>query len=267
MNILDEFVLDKASDEHAFRLFEGEWSSDVPGFASGKASLFDDHRIKFMETAVGGFAGKTILELGPLEGAHTYMLARRGAKSIVSIESNKRAFVKCLIVKNALRFDADFLLGDFRSYLREMKSRVDFVLACGVLYHMTDPVTLIEDIARVTDCFGVWSHYYDGAIIRSRPDLCEKFSDTPTIKKFNDIEVCLYEQRYLKALEWKGFCGGAAENSFWMTRDSMISIIEKLGFNITVGEDVTTHPNGPCILFVAKRLANQSEFPTRARAL
>jgi SAM-dependent methyltransferase len=225
----------------------------VPGFISGKAELFDDHRIKLIESIIEGFFGKTVLELGPLEGGHTSMLARRGAKSILAIESNKRAFVRCLIVKNALRFDADFLLGNFQSYLREMKSKVDFVLASGVLYHMHDPISLLEDVGRITDCFGIWSHYYDDTIIRSNPELAEKFSNAPSIKTFRQIEVPLYEQRYLRALEWKGFSGGAAENSFWMTRDSMFSIIEKLGFGITVAEDVATHPNGPCVLFVAKR--------------
>ena len=253
MDILDEYVLDKASGENAFRLFENEWSSDVPGFPSGRAALFDDHRIKSVEGVLGGFSGKTVLELGPLEGGHTFMMAQRGAKSIVSIESNRRAFVKCLIVKNALRFEADFLLGDFRSYLQDMKSKVDFLLASGVLYHMEDPIALIEDIGRVADCFAVWSHYYESSIIQSRPDLAEKFSDTPTVRKFRNIELSLYEQRYLKALEWKGFCGGAGKNSFWMTRDDMFSVIKELGFDVTVLEDVTIHPNGPCVLFVAKR--------------
>ena len=41
-------------------------------------------------------------------------MARAGATHITSIESNIRAFMKCLIVKEALGFSADIYLGDFR---------------------------------------------------------------------------------------------------------------------------------------------------------
>ena len=70
----------------------------TPGFAQ----LFEDDRILWDEEKLGKFLSKRVLELGPLEGAHTYMLQQLGAKEIISIESNKRAFLKCLIIKNIL---------------------------------------------------------------------------------------------------------------------------------------------------------------------
>jgi hypothetical protein len=58
----------------AFDLFAGAWSSDVPGIGGGAAALFDDDRVRWLEDRAGGSAGKT--ELGPLEGGHTWMMAR-----------------------------------------------------------------------------------------------------------------------------------------------------------------------------------------------
>jgi hypothetical protein len=53
-------------------LFNGEWASNVPGFGMGELKLFDDPRVKWLGEQMGGFAGKRILELGPLEGGtHT----------------------------------------------------------------------------------------------------------------------------------------------------------------------------------------------------
>jgi len=43
--------------------------------------------------------GKKVLELGPLEGAHTYMLEKAGG-DVLSIEGNHGAYIRCLIVKN-----------------------------------------------------------------------------------------------------------------------------------------------------------------------
>ena len=62
--------------------------------------------------------GFRILELGPLEGAHTYQLEKLGAAEIVAIEANKEAFLKCLIIKELAQLErARFLLGDFVTYL------------------------------------------------------------------------------------------------------------------------------------------------------
>jgi hypothetical protein len=76
-------------------------------------------------------------------------MVSRGAAHITSIESNTRAFLKCLIVKNALNFDVDLRLEDFRPFLATCRETYDLVLASGVLYHMTDPVQLLTDMARV----------------------------------------------------------------------------------------------------------------------
>jgi hypothetical protein len=237
----------------AFGLFEGEWSSNVPGFGMGSIGLFNDPRMWWLGKQVGGFAGKRILELGPLEGGHTYMMSRAGAARITSIESNMRAFHKCLIVKNALGFDADFMLGDFRHYLANTNDTYDFVLASGVLYHMLDPVKLLVDIARIAPSIGVWTHYYDDDVIRSRPELKKRFADEPTAKQFQGRALVSYEQMYLEAESLPGFCGGNSPNSYWMTKNSLLDVLDALGLKVTVGEDTKDHPNGPSLLFYATR--------------
>jgi hypothetical protein len=130
-DILDAYVSESPSAERAFGLFAGEWSSEIPGYGFGQAKLFDDYRIRWVEEQCGGLKGKRILELGPLEGGHTYMMARAGAASITSIEANTRAFLKCLVVQNALKFEADFRLGDFRRYLANNAEVYDLLLASG----------------------------------------------------------------------------------------------------------------------------------------
>ncbi|HET8630288.1 MAG TPA: hypothetical protein VFL91_22955, partial [Thermomicrobiales bacterium] len=53
---------------------------------AGTVPLFEDARITWAAEQFGGFAEKTVRELGPLEGAHTTMLERLGATSITAIE-------------------------------------------------------------------------------------------------------------------------------------------------------------------------------------
>jgi hypothetical protein len=251
--ILDEYSQDIPTAAGAFKIFEGEWSTYIPGFGFGHAHLFDDGRIRWFESNCNGFFGKKVLELGPLEGAHTHMLASRGAANIVSIESNKRAFLKCLIVQNALKFKAQFLYGDFTSYLREETSSYDFILTCGVLYHMKDPVGLLRDISRLGNSVGIWTHYYDEEVINERPELKLKFDPNPEIEVINGVQIKKYRQSYLNDIDLKGFCGGSAPHSYWLTRESLFACLAALGYKTRFTLDERDHVHGPSICIYAYR--------------
>jgi SAM-dependent methyltransferase len=78
-----------------------------------------------------------VLELGPLEGGHSFMFERLGAREVIAIEANPRAYLKCLIIKELLDLRrVRFLCGDFLEYLRADGTDFDLVFASGVLYHM-----------------------------------------------------------------------------------------------------------------------------------
>ena len=66
--------------------------------------------MRWLAETLGGLQGRDVLELGPLEAAHTAALLQAGARSVLAIEANKQAFLKCLIVKElcGLR-DASFM--------------------------------------------------------------------------------------------------------------------------------------------------------------
>jgi SAM-dependent methyltransferase len=233
----------------AFTIFQNEWSSAVPGFEAGKSTLFEDDRVRWLESQFGSLQGKRVLELGPLEGGHTTMMERAGAE-IVSIEANQRSFLKCLVVKNALHLKTEFLYGDFCRYLESAPPRsFDLVLASGVLYHMKEPLKLLHEVARVGNAFGVWTHYYDAAIIGATP----RFDPHPQFHMLDGKTVEVYQQNYLFAVTAKGFCGGSAPTSYWLTREGMLDYAKSLGFEVRVGAEDVNHPAGPCILFFAKR--------------
>ena len=252
-SILDAYATERPSIFAAFDIFEGEWSSNIPGLGIGGSGLFDDPRIKWLSQQCGGFSGKSILELGPLEGGHSFMMAKGKAARILAIESNTRAFLKCLIVKNALNFETEFQLGDFRPYLQATTETFDFVLACGVLYHMQEPETLLAHLSRVAPRLGLWTHYYDRDVIMGRADLMGKFVEQPEIVRFGGREVEKYQQHYLAALNAAGFCGGNAPTSYWLSRASLLGLLDDFGYKVTIGTDEHDHQNGPCILLYAER--------------
>lgn len=253
-NALDLYTLDAPSHDLAFKIFDGTWLCDVPGYGHGDKPIFSDSRIPWFGQLCGGFEGKSVLELGPLEGAHTYMLAKGGAHPILSIESNSRSFLKCLIVKNALRFNAEFMYGDFRKFLEKRESRFDLLLASGVLYHMTDPVSLLENMAYASDSICIWTHYFDREVFQTNKEMRKRIDEVPECTSFRGIKVETHRHRYLDGLQKDKFIGGSHHTSQWMTRESIESVLGALGMSIVVGSNDMDHPAGPAILLYATRL-------------
>jgi SAM-dependent methyltransferase len=239
----------------AFDLFAGEWVCEIPGIGLGSVPAFEDVRIRWLVAQAGGLAGKSVLELGPLEAGHTHMMAAAGADPILAIESNSRAFLKCLIVKSAFDLKAELLLGDFRKFLATTDRHFDFLLASGVLYHMSDPLSLIEDACRIADRIGIWTHYFDEGIIRQNSVMAPKFTKPPRLVAYKDRNLRLHEQSYMADVESPIFCGGAEPVSYWMERADILALFELNGFRVVPGDENVAHPHGPCLLLYAQRQA------------
>ena len=256
--ILDAYVSGLPNLQLAVNIFEGEWSSRLPGadiVSTGPSKLFEDDRINWSMAQLGGAAGKRILELGPLEGGHSYMLEKLGAESIVAVEANTRSYLKCLITKEIYDLHkVRFLLGDFVEYLRAGDEKFDICVASGVLYHMLNPCELIELMAARSDKVMIWSHYYDAKALAANENVSsDKFSEM-TEENHGGYAHQLHQYNYREALDWDGFCGGAAPFSRWMSKEGIFGCLRHFGFtDIQTNFDAPQHQNGPSICLVATK--------------
>ncbi len=76
--ILDEYAVGMPSAQNAVDALPG-WNHALPEHAGAKAGLgafYNDGRILWALERFGSLEGHKILELGPLEAAHTSLLAR-----------------------------------------------------------------------------------------------------------------------------------------------------------------------------------------------
>ncbi|MBW4693767.1 MAG: class I SAM-dependent methyltransferase [Lyngbya sp. HA4199-MV5] len=263
--VTNRYISSAPSPQNALDIFHGEWSSVLPEplahLSAGAAQLFSDVRIDWLVETIGGVVDKNVLELGPLEGGHTYMLEKLGASSIVAIESNTHAFLKSLIIKELFELKRSrFLYGDFIEFLRQEDTpSFQVCLASGVLYHMQKPAELIALLSRhCLEHLFLWTHYYDAAIIAANPSLLPKFNDS-TQSDYEGFQHTLYRQEYQTALTWSGFCGGNAPISAWMTRADIIRCLEYFGFEVLgINFDQPDHQNGPALALIAKRCRKAS---------
>lgn len=256
-DIEDLFVSGSPHPQKVIDMFQGQWSSNlpVPGVVSGTNQLFYDDRIEWFVEQMGSVKNKSIVELGPLEGAHAWMLEAAGVSSIDSIEANTMSYLRCLAVKELTGLSkTHFMLGDFVDFLRETPNTYDICIASGVLYHMQSPVEVIDLISRHVDSVMIWTHYYDEDAIAENAHIDEnKFSESIQMNH-GGFEHELHQYNYLDALALKGFCGGTARFSRWMTKQTLLDALRHFGFGkISCDADKLDHPNGPCITIAASK--------------
>lgn len=256
-SVLDSYVKEPPSQQNAVNLFTGEWSSKLPieGVTSGELGLFDDDRVHWAMARLGNVSGQSVLELGPLEGGHTYMLDRAGAR-VLAVEAHARAYVKCLIAKEILGMPgARFLLGDLNAHLASTTDTYDACFASGVLYHMRAPVETLALISKVTTRLFLWTHYYDADIVNASDLLRPRFSTHEKTEQ-TGFPHTLHRFNYESALQLKGFCGGNAEHSNWLSRADLFGALSHLGWHVDdIGFEAPDHPHGPALALIATRIA------------
>ena len=199
----------------------------------------------------GRLDGMSILELGPLEGAHTYQLEQLGAQRVVAIESNGDAFQRCLVVKNMLALNrTTFLLGDCTRHLAASTDTYDMIFASGILYHMDDPAELIRLLAARTSKVFIWTHYYDAAFRyangRPLPHKAVSYSKDGLALSFYRLD---YGSRFRR-----DFLGGLLPQTHWLSLEGIFAALAFHGFaTVRVIDDNRNGQRGPAVTLAASR--------------
>jgi Protein of unknown function (DUF1698) len=233
------------------------WASRFPppleDVRAGEAPLFQDPRITWAFDRLGGVEGRTVLELGPLEGAHSYMAHVAGSSRVTAVETNPKAFLKCLIVKELLDLDrCSFLCGDALEFLSANQEQFDVCIACGILYHMVEPVRLIDLISRRAGRLIIWTHFYDDAALANKR--LAKRLGTPQTMEYGGFAYRVHRHRYGLDTRFAGFCGGTQPYSHWLPREDLLGALAYFGWrDIEIAFEEKSHPNGPALALVATK--------------
>ena len=255
---LAEFLTTYPCEQNSFDIFGKSWSSNFDGvLTNGTANLSDDPRIHWLLDQID-INNKEVLELGPLEAGHTYMLEKSGA-NVLAIEANKGAFLRCLIVKNYLNLSAKFLLGNFEK-LNFNNRTFDLVVASGILYHMSDPVELLKSISSISNKIFLWTHYFEpdlslwSSSLKSSIDSGKWEINNPHVTEYGGLGIRCIKQYYGEALGWSGFCGGTDVYSYWIFKEDLLSLLQRLGYNdIKISFDNVSGKNGPSFCVLAQK--------------
>jgi hypothetical protein len=233
------------------------WNTRFPdeyGVVAGNLVHFPDERVLWAIARYGSVANANVLEIGPMEGAHTFLLQHHGAH-VTAVEANKRAFLKCLITKEIVGMPrARFLLGDCVQYLEQNKVHYDLVVACGVLYHMVNPLRFLEAVAARTDTLYLWTHYIDEDTATVGSAEAKNLSTIREAHDFHGTRMTLYRMGYNEAHLLDHFCGGIYNEPRWMSRASIIEALRVLGFSeLEIAHEGRPYPTQPCFSIFARK--------------
>jgi SAM-dependent methyltransferase len=199
----------------------------------GTISLGQDHRIGQFFSAFP--RAETILELGPMEGAQTVELLRRPhVRRIVGVEARASNIDKAKFVQGLLGItNVELIQANLEEFELRTLGKFDAVFCCGLLYHLSAPWKLIEQLANVSSNLFLWTHYSEDA---SADQIINGF------RGHFQPEGGADEPR-----------SGLGPTSFWMTLGSLMRVLTRSGYKtIEVLENDLDHLYGPSISLAAK---------------
>jgi hypothetical protein len=196
------------------------------------------------------------LELGPLEGAHSYMAQMAGASRVTAVEANTNAFLKCLVVKELFDLDrCSFLCGDALEYLSAGSEQFDLCIACGILYHMVEPIRLLDLISQRSTRLILWTHFYDDVLRGNQANkrLSRRLGSVEE-HEYQGFRYHAHHHRYASDVRIGGFCGGTQPYSRWLPREDLLRALSHFGWSDPeIAFEDRFNPAGPSLALVTTR--------------
>ena len=173
---------------------------------------------------------KTILELGSLEGAQSFILAQQpGVKRIVALEGREANLRKARLVQGLLEIqNVEFIQANLEHADLTAFGEFDAIFCCGLLYHLPEPWTLLGQLPKVAPLLFIWTQY---AADTEAHDLGRGLRGKIHIEGGADEPL-----------------SGMSSTATWLTRDSLRDVLATSGYKkIEVIHDDPAHANGPAV--------------------
>lgn len=201
-----------------------------------------DHRLRRIVQAASDSVGKPlcdcrVLDLACLEGHYAIEFALHDA-SVVGIELRKANIEKAAFVAKALDLkNVDFYMDDVKNLSLERYGVFDIIICSGILYHLRgeDGCALISSLRAC--CSGIlildtfiaterqYSIEFDGRVVHGSQYL-EHDPEASDEEKLADLWASVEN-----------------DTSFWLTEDSLLSLLQDAGFSLCAELLMPAHPD------------------------
>lgn len=206
-------------------------------FGGGISAVGDERLERFFRYAPNA---ETVLELGALEGAQSFLLARQpGIKRVVALEGREANLRKARLVQELLQIgnvefaQANLEHADLRSF-----GKFDAIFCSGLLYHLPEPWKLVEQLPEIAPVLFIWTQY---AAENEARDLGNGLRGKIHIEGGADEPL-----------------SGMSATATWLTLDSLRALLARSGYKkIEIIHDEPGHVNGPAVTLGASAGASE----------
>lgn len=193
----------------------------------GHVSAVGDIRIaQFHEFAP---EAETILELGSLEGAHTFMLAQHPrVRRVVALEGRSANIRKARFVQQLLQIEnAEFIQANLETDPLSFGS-FDVVFCSALVSHLPQPWKLIERLASIAPKLFLWTVY----------------ADDPSA----DVVVDGFRGHFRAEAGVGDPLSGLSDQSLWLTLGSLVEALTRSGYDrIEIIHNDLSHSQGRAV--------------------
>jgi hypothetical protein len=179
---------------------------------------------------------ETILELGSLEGAHSFILARHpGVKRVVALEGREANLRKAQFVQGLLKIgNVEFAQANLEHADLRTFGKFDALFCCGLLYHLPEPWKLIEQCCAIAPLLFIWTQY-------------------AAENEAHDVGHGLRGKIHVEGGADEPLSGMSA-TATWLTLDSLRVLLLASGYeSVEVIHDDPGHANGPAVTIGGRR--------------
>jgi methyltransferase family protein len=181
---------------------------------------------------------RTVLELGSLEGGHTFALSRHPqVERVLALEARADNIARARFVQSLLGITkAEFVKSNLEETRIAKYGGFDAILCSGLLYHLPKPWHLLEQFPEVSPNLFLSTHYV---------------ADDQANVTVNGLRGVRWDEG--KVL---GPLSGLSRKSFWPTLGSLIKLLTNNGYkSVHIFENNLHHPNG-CVVNLAATTDN-----------
>jgi hypothetical protein len=133
--------------------------------------------------------------------------------------------MRCLITKEIAGLTrSKFWLGDFMKALESWDQSYDLIVACGVLYHIKEPLRLLELAARRSRAIYIWTHVVTEEALPPSDPRHLVLAPTLEVHQFHGIDVRAYRRTDGHAEDNVTFCRDTNDGQRWLHRGSVVDL-------------------------------------------
>jgi SAM-dependent methyltransferase len=177
----------------------------------------------------GQVSGKTLVDLGCLEGGWTAEFARAGFDAL-GIEARKVNIEKCKYVAEHLNLpNLRFCLDDALNI--EQRGRFDAVFCSGLLYHLEDPAAYLRTLGEVTRrVLIIQTHYAtaEESVPRQTYSLSDLVTHEGNLGRWYEEYPADADSEWVEQQTWTSY---GNSRSFWLEKRHLLQVLRDVGFS------------------------------------